>query len=127
MTLHALSTRTGHKRSPDRATEQEEARGKGFFFLCARGCVCVRVLSCAALPAHSCGLMSGDCRVVRCEASSAQFGCGREHNERVTVGCLCVGECISAFCMRTYCIHTVRASRHVFKMHSISGSAILSW
>lgn len=64
-----------------------------------------RILSCAAMPAHSCGFMSGDGRVVRCEASSAQFGCGREHNERVTEGCLCVGECISAFCMRTYCMY----------------------
>lgn len=36
---------------------------------------------CAAMRAHLCGLMSEDGRVVRYEVSSAQFGCGSEHNE----------------------------------------------
>lgn len=36
---------------------------------------------CAAMRAHLCGFMSGDGRVVRYEVSSAQFGCGSEHNE----------------------------------------------
>lgn len=37
---------------------------------------------------------------------------------RVTEGCLCVGECSSAFylCTRTAC---VRASKCVFEMHNI--------
>lgn len=40
-------------------------------------CSCV----CAATRAHLCGLVSGDGRVVRYKVSSAQFGCGSEHNE----------------------------------------------
>lgn len=40
-------------------------------------CFCV----CAAMQAHLCGLVSGDGRAVRYKVSSAQFGCGSEHNE----------------------------------------------
>lgn len=65
----ALSTVTGHRICPDRATEQEEEKE-------AVVCVCVQLCdSCL------CGLVSGDGRVVRYEVSSAQFGCGSEHNE----------------------------------------------
>lgn len=68
-THHAgtLCTLTGHVICPDGATEQGE---KSF-----------RVCVCAAMQAYLCGLVSGDGRVVRYEVSSAQFGCGSEHNE----------------------------------------------
>lgn len=67
----ALSTVAGRRICPDRATEREEE--KEVFF-----CVCVCVQQCERIL---CGLMSGDGRVVRYEVSSAQFGCGSEHNE----------------------------------------------
>lgn len=69
----APSTVTGHGICPDRASEQE-VEGR-------RSVSCVCVCLCAAMRAHLCGLMSGDGRVVRYEVSSAQFGCGSEHNE----------------------------------------------
>lgn len=64
----ALSTVIGHSICPDRATEQEEEKE---VFVCL----------CAAMHARLCGLVSGDGRVVRYEVSSAQFGCGSEHDE----------------------------------------------
>lgn len=61
---------SGHSICPDRATEQEEEKKK-------KKSVCL----CATMRTHLCGLMSEDGRVVRYEVSSAQFGCGSEHNE----------------------------------------------
>lgn len=67
----ALSTVTGHGICPDRATEQEEEKEE------VSSCEFV----CSYASTFLCGLMSGDGRVVRYEVSSAQFGCGSEHNE----------------------------------------------
>lgn len=65
----ALSTLTELCMCPDRATVEEAEKDEV--------CSCV----CAATRTQLCGLVSGDGRVVRYKVSSAQFGCGSEHNE----------------------------------------------
>lgn len=64
------SCSTGAGTCPDGAAELGEHK--------AASCAHVRLRLCQA---RLCGLVSGDGRVVRYEVSSAQFGCGSEHNE----------------------------------------------
>lgn len=87
-----LAAGTGHGTDRDWASEQEnddacESLCGGFFWLfltLMQGCVCVCGGAC----------VSGDGSVVRYEASSAAFGCGRAKQD--WLGFVCVGDCFSA-------------------------------
>ena len=103
----APSTVTEHGICPDRATEQEEEKEE--VFSCVRESVCVCVCVCVCVG--SCQAMA-ELSGMRCLLHSLAVGVSIM---RVTEGCLCVGDCFSAFCV---CMYSMCVCACVFEKHN---------